>query len=41
MRSKQQGFTVIELLIVVFGVAVISAVVCGLYVLGHFISKFW
>ena len=41
MRSKQRGFTLVELFIVVFGVGVIALLGVGLYVLAHFIAKVW
>lgn len=41
MRSKQRGFTLVELFIVVFGVGVVAVLVTGVWVLAHFISKWW
>ena len=41
MRSKQLGFTLIELIVTVFGVGVIALLGVGLYVLAHFIAKVW
>jgi prepilin-type N-terminal cleavage/methylation domain-containing protein len=39
--KKQNGFTLIELLIVVFFLAAVAVGIVSLYVLGHFITKFW
>ena len=41
MRNKQKGYTLIELVLVVWFLFVIGLVGTGLYVAGHFISKFW
>ena len=41
MKNKQQGFTLIELIIVIgFLGTVIGGGIC-LFVVGHFIGKFW
>lgn len=41
MKSKQQGFTLVELVITVFGVGVIGLLGVGVWVLAHFIAKVW
>ncbi len=38
---KQKGFTIVELLCVIVAVSIIAACGGALYVLGHFIAKFW
>lgn len=38
MKRNQAGFTLFELILVI---AFVGGVGTGLYVLGHFISKFW
>jgi hypothetical protein len=37
----QKGFTLTELIIVVWGIIVLSLIGFGLYVAWHFVSKFW
>jgi Tfp pilus assembly protein PilE len=39
--SKHNGFTIIELLTVIFGLVVLGLVVCAVWVAIHFIAKFW
>jgi Tfp pilus assembly protein PilE len=41
MRSKQLGFTLVELAITVVGVGVVGLLVAGVWVMAHFIGKFW
>jgi len=41
VNKNQQGFTAVELLIVVAGVTVVGIVVGILVIVVHFISKFW
>lgn len=40
-RSSQLGFTLAELLICIAGVGVLAIIGVTLYVVGHFIAKYW
>ena len=39
--NSSKGFTVVELMSLLAFMAVLSIMGCGLYVLAHFVSKFW
>ena len=39
--NKQKGFTLIELIIAIGGIAAIVAVVTSVTVVWHFIAKYW
>jgi type II secretory pathway pseudopilin PulG len=39
--KNQTGFTLVELMVVIWFVLIVIAVGGGLYVAHHFISKFW
>jgi prepilin-type N-terminal cleavage/methylation domain-containing protein len=41
MKTKQNGFTAVELLMVLAVVGILAVAGIGLYVAVHFISKFW
>lgn len=41
MNKNQNGFTIIELLLGIIAIAAGAAVVGVLYVIIHFIAKFW
>lgn len=41
MRSKQRGFTLTEIFVVVSFLAVIAVIVGTIFVGWHFIAKFW
>lgn len=40
-KIEKAGYTLVELLIVVIGVAGLAAVVLGVWVAVHFIRKYW
>jgi Tfp pilus assembly protein PilE len=40
-RKQQSGYTLVELLIVVFFLVTLTLAGSALYVIFHFISKFW
>jgi prepilin-type N-terminal cleavage/methylation domain-containing protein len=40
-RKSQRGFTLHELLIVIFALVVLGLAIGGLWVLVHFAAKFW
>jgi hypothetical protein len=41
MNKRNAGYTSIELMINIIGVATVVGFVAGLYVLCHFLAKFW
>lgn len=41
MLNKQKGFTLMELISVIVFLFVITIAVIGIYVVTHFINKFW
>ena len=41
MRNKQQGYTLIELMLVVWGIVIVGLAGVGVYILVHFLSKVW
>lgn len=38
---KQKGFTVVELITTLFALVALAAVATGVWVLCHFIAKYW
>ena len=40
-RNGQSGFTIHELILAIIGLGSLVLVVLGIYVLAHFIAKFW
>lgn len=40
-NKKQQGYTLAELLFVIWGVVILCLIGAGIYAAVHFISKFW
>ena len=41
MKRNEQGYTVIELLAVIYGLICIGLFGAVIYVVAHFISKYW
>lgn len=39
--KKNQGFTIIELLVCIAGIGCIAGFIWVAYVIGHFVSKYW
>jgi len=41
MTKKQKGFTIVELLVIVWALFILACVVGTVYVGFHFLAKFW